>query len=158
MFSLVPWRKSESNGGALARRDDPFALLRREFDSMFDHFFSGWPALPGTDFGPNGWGFTLKDEGKEYVVRAEAPGFEASEFDVQVQGDALVIRAEHRQEVKQEGEEGQQGASYGRYERWVTLPPGTDRDKVEARYRNGVLEVRLPKTPEALGRKVEVKS
>src|SRR5690349_25086601 len=73
------------------------------------------------------------------------------------QGDALVIRAEHRQEINQEGEEGPQEASYGRYERWVTLPPGTDRDKVEARYRNGVLEVRVPKTPEALGRKVEVK-
>ena len=34
MFSLVPWRKAEgNNGGALARRDDPFALLRREFDA-----------------------------------------------------------------------------------------------------------------------------
>lgn len=66
---------------------------------------------------------------------------------MRAQGNALVIRAEHWQE-----------ASYGRYERWVTLPPGTDREKVEARYRNGVLEVRVPKTPEALGRKIEVKS
>ena len=44
MFSLVPWRKAEgNNGGTLARRDDPFALLRREFDSMFDNFFGRSP-------------------------------------------------------------------------------------------------------------------
>jgi HSP20 family protein len=40
----------------------------------------------------------------------------------------------------------------------VTLPTGIDRDKVEAKYHNGVLTVRLPKTPEAKGWRVPVKS
>jgi HSP20 family protein len=92
------------------------------------------------------------------VVRAEAPGFEATDFDVQVSGDVLTIRAEHKEESREGGEGGPAESRYGCFERWVTLPGGTDRDKVEARYRNGVLEVHLPKTPEAQGRRIEVKT
>jgi HSP20 family protein len=152
MFGLVPWRKERHTEGLSRPRDDgPFALMRRELDSLFDRVFGNWAA------GTEGWGLDLEDTGKEVVVRAEAPGFEATDFDVQVSGDVLHIRAEHKQEEK--GKEDGGGTSrYGRLERWVTLPAGTDRDKVEARYRNGVLEVRLPKTADALGRRIEVKT
>lgn len=150
MFGLVPWTKNR--GGALAERDNnPFAMLRREFDTLFDNFFHGWPtAFRG------GWEANVEDTGKEVVVRAEAPGFEAQDFDVQMRGEQLYIRAEHKEEAK----EGEKIASsrHGVFERWLTLPSGLDADKVEARYRNGVLEVRLPKTPEALARKIEVKT
>jgi HSP20 family protein len=136
------------------RDNNPFALLRHEFDSLFDDFFSRWPA-PTTV----GWGLDVEDTGKEVIVRAEAPGFEAGEFDVQLRGDQLYIRAEHKEEEKKsEGEEQSFSNRYGVYERWLTLPSGLDADKVEARYRNGVLEVHLPKTPEAVGRKIQVKT
>jgi HSP20 family protein len=153
MFNLIPWKKERPADTAVAQREDnPFSLLRREFDSLFDRVFGNWP-LAGGEWGPTGWGLDVDDKGKELVVRAEAPGFEASDFDVQVSGDVLHIRAERRQEGKEGGT-----SRYGVFERWVTLPPGTDRDKVEARYRNGVLEVHLPRTPDALGRKIEVKT
>src|SRR5436309_1296071 len=131
MFSLVPWRKEQKDGRELARWDDnPFALMRHQFDSLFDHFFRDWQApLAG------GWGLEVEDAGKEVVVRAEAPGFEPGDFDVQLSGDLLHVRAEQKQEGKEEG------GRYRRYERTVTLPTGVDRDKVEARYRNGVLEL-----------------
>jgi HSP20 family protein len=148
MFSLIPWRKDQNQTRALARADNPFALLRQEFDTLFDRLFGGWPGVDGWDFG-------VEDAGQEYVVRAEAPGFEPSEFDLQLVGNQLCVRAEHKEEAK-EGEG--RGGSERRFERWVTLPGGADLDKVEAKYRNGVLEVRLPKTPDALGRRIEVKS
>jgi HSP20 family protein len=153
MFSLVPWTKNR-NQAVVQRDDNPFALLRREFDSVFDNFFGRWPApLSGS------WGLDVEDTGKEVVVRAEAPGFEAQEFDVRMSGDQLYIRAEHKDEAKEGKEENQTVSSrYGVYERWVTLPHGLDADKVEAHYRNGVVEIRIAKTPEALGRKIEVKS
>lgn len=150
MFSLIPWTKNHR--GALAQREDnPFALLRREFDTLVDNFFSRWP----TSF-RGGWEVNVEDAGKEVVVRAEAPGFEAQDFDVQMRGDRLYIHAEHKEEAK----EGETVASsrHGVFERWLNLPTGLDAEKVEARYRNGVLEVRLPKTPEALARKIEVKT
>jgi HSP20 family protein len=155
MFSLIPWRGEKRSRGELARREDnPFALMRREFDDLFDRVFGSWPLA---EVGAPGWGLDLEDAGDAFVVRAEAPGFEPGDFDVQVTGDALHVVAEHKEE--EPGKEGEARASrYGRFERWVSLPPGTDRDKVEARYRNGVLEVRLPKTKEALGRRVEVKA
>jgi HSP20 family protein len=123
--------------------------MRRELDSLFDRMFGNWSALQ--DEGTLSWGLRLESDDKEVLVRAEAPGFEAGDFDVSVSGDTLHIRAERKSEGKEE-------SAYGRLERWVTLPAGTDYDKVEARYRNGVLEVRLPRTPEAAGRRIEVKT
>jgi HSP20 family protein len=159
MFSLIPWRRDDSRGEtSLARRNDnPFALLRREFDTFFDRFFERGPlALLGAGGAP-GWGFDVEDNGKEVTVRAEAPGFEAGDFDVQVSGNLLRLQAEKKQEAG--AQEGQPAThSLRRFERTVTLPAGVDVEKVEAHYRNGVLELRLPRTEEALGRRIEVKT
>jgi HSP20 family protein len=158
MFGLIPWKSKERNGGtALVRAEEsPFAVFRKEFDNLFDRFFAGWPAVFG-DGGQLGrfWGMDLDDTGKEVVVRAEAPGFEANDFDVQVSGNLLTIRAERK------AEERKGGGSYHesrRFLRSLTLPAGTDCNQVEARYRNGVLELRFPKTPEAQGKRIEVKT
>jgi HSP20 family protein len=141
------------------RSEHPINRLRDEFDTLFDRFFGNWPAsLELFGGGQNLWNLDLEDTGKEFLVRAEVPGFEPTDFDVQVSGNRLTIRAEHKQETeKKEGEE-YQAHSYRRFERSVALPTGADMNKVEARYRNGVLEVHLPKTSEAQGRRIEVKS
>jgi HSP20 family protein len=159
MFNLVPWKKRESNGGeSLVRPTDyPLSRMRDEFDALFDRFFGRWPVpFAGEWDVPRPWGLDMDDTGKEVTVRAEAPGFEAGEFDVAVSGNVLTIKAEHKQEAgdKKNGYR----SSERRLHQSVTLPPGTDPDKVEARYRNGVLEVRLPKTAEAQGRRITVKS
>jgi HSP20 family protein len=154
MFSLVPWKRRDTNTSVMTR-DDPLFRFRRDFDELFDRLWRGW-ATP-FEAGPTyGWGLDVHDAGNEFVVRAEAPGFEANEFDVRVLGDVLTISAEHREEAK----EGEQVAEqrWGTYQRSVTLPVGVDAEKVEARYRNGVLEIHLPKTPEAQGRRIEVKT
>ena len=160
MFSLIPWRKNEGTGStALARAEEhPLRRMRGEFDALFDRFFAGWPTPFGTDWDwQRGWGLDVDDTGNEVVVRADAPGFEVEDFDVSVSGNVLTVRAERKQEA---GE--RQGDSYQfserRLHRTVTLPAGTDPDRVEARYRNGVLEVRLPKTAEAQGRRITVQS
>jgi len=89
------------------------------------------------------------------VVRAEAPGFEPGDFDVQVQDHRLTLRAVRKSETKKdEGREWSQRECY----QSVTVPPGIDKDKVEVRYNNGVLMITLPKTPDAKGRRVPVKS
>jgi HSP20 family protein len=152
MFNLIPWRRRETT-----RSDNPLALLRNEFDSLFDRFL-GWTNPMALDewSGQNGWGLEMKDEDKELVVRAEAPGFEAEDFDVQVQGNVLTIRAQRKQET---GKKDEDNFAYSerRLERSVTLPAEIDHDKVQATYRNGILELHLPKSPEAQGRRIEVK-
>jgi HSP20 family protein len=154
MFDLIPWRSERSSGGQVAQRgNDPLSQLRQEFDQLFNRVFGSLVPTEGNE--TNRWGLDLTSNDKEVVVRAEAPGFEAKDFDVQVTGDVLHIVAEQ----KASQEKGEQGrwSQTRRLERWVNLPPGTDTEKVEASYRNGVLEIHLPRTPEATGRKIDVK-
>jgi HSP20 family protein len=151
MFGLIPWR-SGKNSGALA---EPFTRFRDEFDALFDRFFGrGFLTEPWTK--ERFWDFNVEDKESEIVVRAEAPGFEAADFDVQVSGNVLTLRAEHKTETKEE--EGEtHTACECRFFRSVILPGAVEAEKVDAKYRNGVLELRLPKTAEAKAKRIAVK-
>jgi len=155
MFAV---RKNEAGGGMTSAREHPLRQLRDEFDSLFDRFFGGWPTPFAGDREdlPRFWDFDLEDAGDHVVVRAEAPGFENDDFNIQVNGTQLTIRAEKKHEEKGKGN----GYSYSerRLHRSVMLPAGTDTEKIEARYRNGVLEIHMPKSPEAQGKRIAVKS
>ncbi len=152
MFGLIPWRKREDAGGTLRRADHPLALIRDEFDALFDRFFGGWPMLG--QWGREGWGVDAEETDKEYVFRFEVPGFEVEDFEVQASGNLLTVRAERKQEAKEK----ENGGSFARrrFEQAFTLPAGADAEKAEARYRNGMLELRLPKTPAAQAKKITV--
>jgi HSP20 family protein len=156
MFNLTPWKQREDGNRELTPRgQQPVSRLHDEFNALFNRFFGNWPVAAEGDWG-RFWDFHVNDTGKEVVVRAEAPGFEAGDFDLQVSGNRLTIHAERKQ--RSEEKEGTSHYEERRLQRSVTLPPGTDTENVEARYRNGVLEVRLPKAPEAQGKRIEVKS
>jgi len=159
MFHLTPWKKND-NATEERRGAYPLARLRNEFESLFNRFFGNLPvAGEGWDI-ERGWALDVDETEKEVVVRAEAPGFEAKDFDVELSGNVLHIRAEEKHEEEKKGDK-EKGSyterRYARFERLVTLPEYLDRDKVEASYRNGVLEVRVPKTAEAMGKRIEVK-
>lgn len=161
MAELVPSRKkgeSAGNGGTLAMFRDFPAVVRRmqsEFDELFERFAREWPIAAG-GFGKGWhWGINAEDKDDRVVVRAEAPGFEAGDFDVRVSSDRLVLRAAKKAETKKEG--GEYREQFECYES-VTLPPGIDKDKIEAVYHNGVLTVTIPKTKEGQGKKIAVKS
>ena len=144
--------------GPLTRvRDFRFFLsrLRDEFDHLLDCFAKTWPGLWGEAEHGWRWGLEVEDQDNAVVVRAEAPGFEAGDFDVQVQDGRLTLRAARKTETKKdEGREWSQRECH----QSVTLPAGIDKDKVEAGYHDGVLTITLPKTPEAKGRRVPVRS
>jgi HSP20 family protein len=153
-------RKEEAapRGGALVpHRELPFFLsqMRDEFDRLFDRLSRQWPGL-GEGNGWR-WGLDVREEDDAVVVRAEAPGFEAGDFDVQVSDNRLVLRAAKKVETK--GKDGK-ATEYREQECFesVTLPPGINRDKVDARYHNGVLTVTFPKTAEGKAKRVTVKN
>ena len=152
MTSLIPWRKNHNGNGALAHRtgDQPLSMFRTEFDSLFDRLFGPMPAF---DHGWAGWGLDLDETDDEVLVKVDAPGFEPGDFDVQVSGDTLRVSAERKVERKGNGK----GTYDRRFERYVTLPAGVDPAKVEATYRNGVLELTLPKTEQAKWKRIPVK-
>jgi len=156
MFGLMPWRK-ERPVGALVPEANPFALMRRDLDSLFDGFFGRWsPDLLDLPEYPVVRGLKWDETDKEVVIRAETPGFELADFDIVVTGDVLTIAAMHKA-VKAEEKKAKE-ERLTELKRYVTLPPGVDVSKIEAFYRNGILEIHLPKTPEASGRRIEVKT
>jgi HSP20 family protein len=149
MLSLIPRKRAAKE--LVPWTDRPFRLMRREFESLFDRFLGEWPL-------PTSWAPSLETEEteKEYVLRAELPGFEVPELVVEVHGELLTVRAEHKEAKKVEG--GEKETRYVEFKRTVMLPPGIETDKIESRYHNGILEIHLPKGPEAVGRRIEVKT
>jgi HSP20 family molecular chaperone IbpA len=153
MFSLMPRRSERTTVGAPARREyAPFDLLRHEFASLFDRVFPAWPFAATWE--PEPLGFEMEERESELVARAEMPGFEPNEFEVLLRGNELTVRGEHKEPAEGEAVE----PRYARLERTMTLPPGVEAEKVEAHYRNGVLEVHVPLPPEAKPRHIEVKT
>jgi len=151
MFHMTPSRRNRPQAGQVAtHRATPFDQLRSEFESVFDRFFGNWPLPFESDFGEmRWWDFDTKETDKEIVVRAEMPGFDANDLDVQLRDNVLTIQAEKRQEGGQE-------ESFNSFRRTVTLPSGVNAEKAQATYRNGVLELHIPKTEESHGKRIAV--
>jgi HSP20 family protein len=165
MANMIPQKTNRSEQAGTSRRaiatygEFPFFLsrMRDEFDRLIERFAGEWPSLwEGAGKGWR-WGLEVRDEENAIVVEAEAPGFDAGDFDLQVTDNRLVIRAIKKAETK--GKEGK-AREYCEQECYqsVTLPPGIDKDKVDAQYRNGMLTVTMPKTTVGKGKKVPVKS
>jgi len=148
MFGIVPRRTDKS-----LERFWPYApsmeWLRREFAPLFERMFGRWPIFAETEtpYGPE-----MEDTAEAIVIREAVPGFEPEEIDVKVRGDFLTIHAAKKTK------EGETEKLWGEWERTLLLPGGVDTEHGEAKYHNGVLEVRLPKLPEAKERRIEVKS
>ncbi|GAB3668530.1 Hsp20/alpha crystallin family protein [Halopiger thermotolerans] len=87
--------------------------------------------------------FELYEEDDEFVLTVELPGFERDEIDVRWHDDRLRITAEHTDE---EGREERQ------YAQTFSFPKDVDEDEIDATYRNGILEVRLPVVGSHAGR------
>jgi HSP20 family protein len=158
MFNLTPWRSKEREGGTAVgprREQHPLFQLRNEFDNLFNRFFGNWPTPFAGDMGDLNTGFEMEDTDKEVIIRAEAPGFEAEDFDVQIAGNLLTVKAHHKQESKET--KGEYQFAERHLERSVTLPAGADPNQVEARYHSGVLELRIARSPEAQAKRIEVK-
>ncbi len=92
------------------------------------------------------------------VVRADLPGIKREDIEVSIQDDTLVVRGERDEEKEFQVETlyGSERAT-GRFYRAVSLPAGVDPDAIEASYRDGVLQVSVPKMAAQEPQKVQIK-
>lgn len=141
------------------RYSDPFSALRAEMDSLFDSFMGGLPAFSGMFGTSGGRGFTLtphidvRETDKEIVVEAELPGINEKDISLALQDGVLTIRGEKKHEHDEEKENYRMmERRYGSFQRSLRLPDTVDEDKVEASFDNGVLKIKVPKRPEAIGK------
>ncbi len=135
---------------------------RNSFDNLFDAFFgedSRLPVLTGNAaFSPR---IDVKEDDASYEISAELPGLEEKDIEVSVDDGTLVLRGEKSgASEEKEGKFFRQERIYGRFERAFHLPDGVQDDAIEAKFKNGVLSLHLPKKEEAkkVVRQVEVKA
>lgn len=127
--------------------------LWRNIDRLFEEFFRTTAVgVPSTGtFVPS---LEVEETEDAYLLRVELPGVDPNQMELDITGDVLNLRGEKRQD--EEGKYYCCERRYGRFARSVRLPPGVDTSNITAEYRNGVLEVKIPKTEEAKARKIPV--
>jgi HSP20 family protein len=170
---IAPWNwfKDEDASSAgparparrLAASSDPFLALRSEMDRLFDDVMGHSPSegarLPAAS--GHEWARALirpsvdiTEGRKAYKVRVEIPGVEREDVSIEIQaGDRLLIRAEKRLDHEEDGE----GyhcveSSYGAFQRILSLPQDADVAANEAKFKNGVLKLTIPKRPVSTSR------
>jgi HSP20 family protein len=99
----------------------------------------------------------LKDLGETLVLKAELPGMDAKDLDIQVTKNSVSLSGEHRQETKSEQEDMiRTEFRYGQFRRLIQLPAPIQHEQVQAEYKDGVLTLTLPKVTEAVNKVVKV--
>ncbi len=98
------------------------------------------------------------EEKDEWIVKAEIPGLSKDDIDITLDGNTLTIKGEKKkeEEIKEENYYRCE-RTFGAFSRSIELPAEVKTDKVNASFKNGVLEIRLPKTEEAKKNVVKVK-
>jgi HSP20 family protein len=143
-------------------RYEPYSLL----DRLQKDFFGATPwdryTRDGTDdtySTISQWhpAVDIKEEQDKYLIHADLPGVEAKDIDITVENGVLTLKGNRSSESTEERNgykrvERMQGTFYRRF----TLPDSVDADKVEARSRNGVLEIIVPKHEKVQPRRITV--
>jgi HSP20 family protein len=130
--------------------------IQDEVNRLFDSFFGRAPHrfdLP-TLFSPP---VDVEETPEEFILRADVPGLSQKDVKVSLLGDTLTLRGERKQETTQkDGNLQRIERMYGSFERSFVLGAPVRSDRVKATYRDGVLEVHVPKAEEARQREIEV--
>jgi HSP20 family protein len=133
---------------------DRITSMRAEMDRMYDSTFGPSFRSPASLSGWNPAVNVYQDK-DQFIVVAELPGLKKEEIEISLHGDTLALSGERKRE-----ESSRQGLLterfYGKYQRSLTLPTAVDPDKVKAIYKDGLLQVVLPKAEEAKPKQIEV--
>lgn len=132
--------------------------LQREINRMFDRFFRGFEEeeeLKMMKWSPR---VDISETDDEYIVRADVPGVSKDDIKITIKDNVLTISGEKKQEKETKNENFHRiERVYGSFTRTFTLPSAVKVDKVEARFKDGVLTIKLPKVEEAKAKEIEVK-
>ncbi|MFC1931063.1 Hsp20/alpha crystallin family protein [Chloroflexota bacterium] len=145
------------NGGdrALVPFYHPLSMLG-EMDRFASEMWDAWRPftvdqnlVPHTD---------IYEEKDQLVMKTELPGIDKKDLDISLEGDRLTIKAEKKEEVKEDTTHHTRERYYGTYFRSLTLPYLVKEGEISATFDNGVLELRLPKAEEVKAKKIEIKA
>ncbi len=165
-MAIERWRSGSNNDDNVpARPDNPFNRLQREMNRLFETFLEGSPvqqrntsqtsqgevATRQGQFTPR---LDISEDASQLKVAAELPGMSQDDIGVTASDDSMTIEGEKTYESEEENENFHRTErSYGYFKRTIPMPSNVDVDGAEATFKEGVLNVRVPKTGESEDRK-----
>lgn len=157
-------RKSSGEGKSeLQKYSSPFEEMEQMFEDFLQRRFltpSWLPRLRFPDFADVSTSVDMFEEGEDLVIKAEIPGMKKEEISIDFSGDIVTISGEKKSEEKTERKDFYRvERSFGSFSRKLRLPVEIQIDKSHASFKNGVLEIRMPKSEaeKQKVRKIEVK-
>lgn len=135
----------------------------REIEDMFDRYNRavGWPksgsqkVMATGDWSPR---VDIVENDKEFVIKAEIPEVKKEDVKVSVDNGVLTLKGERKQEKEEKGKKFHRVERYyGSFTRSFTLPENVDESKVKASFKDGMLNLNIPKTAAAKPKAIEVK-
>lgn len=142
--------------------DNTFAWMdawRRRMDQLVND----WDDMRGTPGDVGGWvnawpRMEMRDNGTEITVRALVPGLSDKDVKVTMDQDVLTLSGERKVEIPQGWHVHRQERQNVKFTRSLALPCKVDAERTTAAVKNGILTVKLPKTPESQPRQITVKA
>ena len=153
-MAMERWRPM----GTLMERD-PFRDIQGEVNRVFDSFF-GSPTSASSRM-DRMWKpvVDLYETQDDVVVELELPGVREKDIALSITGDVLTVKGERQfDEQRNSGNSLYIERAWGKFERSIRLPMPVDAGRVKATYRDGVLEVRLPKAEEVRSREIQIQA
>jgi HSP20 family protein len=153
-MSLIRWNPARE----LATWPSDLFGIQREMNRMFDNVFRFDFRNEDTAFSNWTPAVDISEHDDAYVVKVELPGVNKDDVKITVESNILTIRGEKKQEKETKKENYHRvERTYGAFERSFTLPTTVKNDKIDAAYKDGVLQIALPKAEEAKPKQIEVK-
>jgi HSP20 family protein len=143
---ITPWQEFETLSERMRRWADfqPFGTSLFRAPLLTDS--TEW--LPAVE---------LVEKDDEFVLTAEIPGMAKEDVGITVEDNVLTLKGEKKFERDEEKEEMHiREREYGAFTRAFTLPRAVDAAKIRAEYHDGIVEVHMPKGPEAKGRQIKI--
>lgn len=140
--------KSGSVKGELER-------MRREMDRIWDRF-SRESSPHEQHWNPS---LDLVETESSLVAEVEVPGINPDDIDISVTADMLTVTGDKKQETGEQAKHFHfEERAYGRFSRSIPLPTAVNPDRVEARYKDGILTITMGKSGAAKSKRIEVKT
>ena len=129
--------------------DEPFKRFFKKHYENFESFTKSGILKPSMD---------MVDKDDHLMIRAELPGVESENINISLLDDVLTIKGESTKEVDEEKDDYRYSEiAKGKYERSIKLPNKVNESKISAKFKNGILEIKLPKGEVKKPKKIQIK-
>ncbi len=131
--------------------------IQEEMNRLFDDFFGRSVSRPEWPEGAWTPSVDVAETKDDVVIKAEIPGMKKEDVKISIQDNVLTLKGEKKQEKEEKDANFHRiERSYGAFCRSFTLPTSVKTDKIKATYKDGVLNITLPKTEEVKPKEIPI--